>query len=98
ISETAGGYMDKDLISACQMFLVPASILFAALGVAGTEQLKTLVSVMGLATSAIWAVRVWLWSTLAPVDRNTALILAFLFVVAWVIARAAHARLWWLRG
>jgi len=45
--------MDKDLISACQMFLVPASILFAALGVAGTEQLKTLVSVMGLATSAV---------------------------------------------
>jgi hypothetical protein len=90
--------MDTNLISACQMFLVPASILFAALGVASTEQLKTLVSVMGLATSAVWAVRVWLWSGLTPVDSRTAGTLAFIFVAAWIIALLAHARLWYLRG
>ena len=90
--------MDKDLISACQMFLVPASILFAALGVASTEQLKTLVSVMGLATSSVWAVRIWLWGSLSPVDSRTALTLALVFVVAWTVALVAHARLWYLRG
>jgi len=90
--------MDKDLISACQMFLVPASILFAALGVASTEQLKTLVSVMGLATSGVWAVRIWLWGGLSPADSRTALTLALVFVVAWIVALIAHARLWYLRG
>jgi hypothetical protein len=33
--------MKPELISACQMFLVPSTIMFAALGI--TEGLKTLV-------------------------------------------------------
>jgi len=33
--------MDDKLIAACQMFLAPATILFAALGLAATEALKT---------------------------------------------------------
>jgi len=33
--------MDEKLVAACQMFLAPATILFAALGMATTEALKT---------------------------------------------------------
>jgi hypothetical protein len=33
--------MDEKLVAACQMFLVPATILFAALAVATREALKT---------------------------------------------------------
>jgi hypothetical protein len=56
------------LLAACQMFLVPASILFGALGVATTEPLKTAISLMGLATSAVWFSRVWLWTGLEEID------------------------------
>ena len=86
--------MDKDLISACQMFLVPASILFAALGVATSEPLKTLVSLMGVLTSSIWVARVALWRGLPPVDRNTALPLGCIFATAWIVALIAHAWRW----
>lgn len=44
----------SELISACAMFLVPASILFAALGVAPTETLKAPISAMGFATAVVW--------------------------------------------
>ncbi len=86
--------MPTDLINACQMFLVPCAILFAALGVAPTEQLKTLISVMGTATSGIWVFRIWLWSGLFPMDRYTTLALATIFLVAWVMSLIVHARLW----
>ncbi len=87
--------MKAELIMACQMFLVPSTILFAALGVAATEQLKTLISFMGLATSSTWFFRVLLWTDLARVDRRTALTLAGIFVAAWFVALIAHARLWY---
>jgi hypothetical protein len=44
--------MNVALIYACQMFLIPSTILFAALGAARTEGLKILVSIMGLVTKA----------------------------------------------
>lgn len=86
--------MDRDLSAACQMFLVPATILFGALGVAGSEALKTLISLMGLVTSFVWSVRICIWRTLAPIDRNTALTLASTFVAAWLVALIAHAWRW----
>ena len=67
--------MQANLINACQMFLVPSVILFAALGVAPTEQLKTLLSVMGTATSGVWLLRIWLWTGLGPADRYTTIAL-----------------------
>ncbi len=86
--------MNANLISTCHLFLIPASILFGALGVAGTEQLKTLVSFMGLATSVVWVVRLHLMENLPRVDIITALTLAYIFVVAWVVALIAHAVRW----
>jgi hypothetical protein len=47
------------------MFLILATILFAALAAASTEQLKTLLSTMGLLTSAIWLLRMSLWTDLS---------------------------------
>jgi hypothetical protein len=86
--------MDPTLISACEMFLVPATILFAALSVANTEQLKTLVSLMGLVTSGVWLTQVWLWQGLSRLDQGSALALAGIFTGAWLIALVAHGRLW----
>jgi hypothetical protein len=83
-----------ELIAACQMFLVPGSILFGALALANTQPLKTLISVMGLVTSGVWFYRVWFWSGLTQMDRNTALTLAGVFAVAWLVAMVGNAALW----
>ena len=86
--------MNQQLISACQMFLVPASILFAAIGVANTVQVKTLVSLMGLITSLIWFIRISLWGGLGLTDLLSTLILAGAFLVSWIVAFVAHLCLW----
>jgi hypothetical protein len=77
--------MNETLISACQMFLIPATILFGALGVANSYALKLLVCVMGAATTGLWLYRVWYWTGLSLMDRRTALGLAGLFVAAWIV-------------
>jgi hypothetical protein len=43
--------MNETLISACTMFLVPATLLFGALGVANSSFLKMLVCLLGVATT-----------------------------------------------
>jgi hypothetical protein len=84
-----------DLIAACQMFLVPASILFGALALAGTPPLRILISLMGVVTSGVWLYRVWFWPGLSQLDRNTVLILAGSFTVAWFSLLASHALTWY---
>jgi hypothetical protein len=86
--------MNADLSAACQMFLIPANILFAALSAGITHQLKTLLSTIGLLTSAIWFWRIWVWTELHVSDRYAALALAGIFVIAWLIALPVHAY-WW---
>jgi hypothetical protein len=77
--------MNATLITACQMFLVPSTIMFAALAVAKTEELKTVVSFMGGAMSALWLYRVLNWDTpLSQIDREVAYVLSGAFLVAWV--------------
>jgi hypothetical protein len=82
--------MDKDLISASQMFLLPASILFTALGVAETEGLKTGVSAIGFVISAAWFWRVWVWTPLPSADRNAALAFSGIFALASIVAFFVH--------
>ena len=97
--------MNEIVASTCQLFLVPAAILFGALGVATTEQLKTLVSIMGLITSGLWAARIWL---LVPATTNTlpldgipvidirfGLALAIIFVLAYTVSTFAHCKAWY---
>jgi hypothetical protein len=86
--------MNQLLIMACQMFLVPATILFAALGVAPTESLKTLISAMGIATSGVWYYRIMVWTGLEPADNTTARLLAGLFLLAWTLSFLVHLYRW----
>ena len=76
--------MNETLIAACKMFLVPATLLFAAQGVANTRGLKFLVCLMGVATTGLWLYRVWFWTGLSVMDRRVALGLAGLYAMAWV--------------
>jgi hypothetical protein len=89
--------MGKDLIAACQMFLVPMTILFAAIALARTEQLKTLISIMGLCTALAWLGAVHWWPTLSPNEYWAAGGLAFVFAAAWFISALAHF-IRWLSG
>jgi hypothetical protein len=89
-----GDPMDAKLVAACQMFLVPASIIFAALGVATSEALKTLLSAIGVVVSTAWLYRLYRWTGLPSADANTAWALADVFFVASVISVGVHLRLW----
>ena len=94
--------MNESLVAACQLFLVPSSILFAALGVAKTDQLKTMISVMGFATCLLWIVRLHILlstqSGVTPavpyIDIYFGLALAYIFALAYMVSIIAHALLW----
>ena len=76
--------MNETLVATCQMFLVPATILFAAVGVANTRFVKLLVCLLGVAITALWIYRIWLWTGLSLVDRRTGLGIAGMFAFCWV--------------
>lgn len=76
--------MNETLISACQMFLVPATLLFGALGVANTRGLKFLVCLLGIATAGLWLYRIWFWTGLSILDRRVGLGLSGLYALAWL--------------
>ncbi|MBR1190350.1 hypothetical protein JQ634_02755 [Bradyrhizobium sp. AUGA SZCCT0240] len=77
--------MNETLISACTMFLIPATLLFGALGVANSSFLKMLVCLLGIATTGLWLYRIWWWTNLSLTDRRTALGLAGMFACAWLV-------------
>ena len=84
--------MNETLISACQMFLIPATILFAAVGVPNGQGLKLLICLMGVATTGLWAYRVWYWVGLSVMDRRTALALAGMYALAWILTLLIHLK------
>jgi hypothetical protein len=67
------------------MFLVPATLLFGALGVANSSFLKMLVCLLGAATAGLWLYRIWWWTGLSLLDRRTALGLAGMYAFAWLV-------------
>ena len=77
--------MNETLISACMLFLIPATLLFGALGVASSSFLKMLVCLLGVATTGLWLYRIWWWTNLSLMDRRTALGLAGMYAVAWLL-------------
>jgi hypothetical protein len=77
--------VNETLVSTCQMFLVPLTILFAAVGVANTRFVKLLVCALGVAIAALWIWRIWLWTGLSLVDRRTGIGLAGGFALCWVL-------------
>jgi hypothetical protein len=74
------------------MFLVPLTILFAAVGVANSRFVKLLVCLLGVAVAALWIYRVWLWTGLSIVDRRTAVGLAGMFAACWVLTLFAQLK------
>lgn len=99
--------MRAELISTCQLFLVPSAIMFAALGVAGSEGLKTVICAMGAATSDIWIWTIWRWkdvmpadpqAVVSPSDTRPVLVLSILFAVAWGICFWVHLGYGWAYG
>jgi hypothetical protein len=84
--------MGKNVIDECQMFLVPATILFGALGLASTDPLKALLSAMGLLIAAIWCYRGIQWSETK--DKITSAGLAAIFVVGGAISTLVHLYNW----
>jgi hypothetical protein len=66
--------VNETLVSTSQMFLVPLTILFAAVGVANTRFVKLLVCLLGVAIAALWLL-----------DRRTGVGLAGLFALCWVL-------------
>ena len=77
--------LNETLVATCQMFLVPATILFAAVGVANTRFVKLLVCLLGVAITALWIYRIWLWTGLSLIDRRTGIGIAGLFGFCWVL-------------
>jgi predicted membrane channel-forming protein YqfA (hemolysin III family) len=77
------------------MFLVPTTILFAALSAGITHQLKTLLSAVGFLTSLVWLVQIYIWNGLAGSAKFSGYSLSIIFLIAWGIALVAHA-CWWV--
>lgn len=83
------------LKSIADLFLVPSGVLIAALGVAGSEPLKTGVSAIGLLLAALWV-----WSTIGSNKNSTTnfesslLILPWIFGILWLVSLVVHSRLW----
>ena len=97
--------MNELLVAACNLFLVPSSILFGALGVARTDPLKTMISAMGLVTCILWAVRLHMIlganaqgaaNAIPIIDVYFGLALAYTFALAYLVSLIAHGRLWQL--
>jgi hypothetical protein len=87
--------MNDTLIHACEMFLLPTTILFLAFAMAPSERLKALISALGVITSIIWAFHIIFWTgILTSVDFASSLILSLIFLVAWAIVAYPHARSW----
>jgi hypothetical protein len=74
--------VNETLIHACEMFLIPATILFVALALAPTDKLKQLIAILGVLTSLIWLFRILFWTgVLTSVDFTVTFILALIFLV-----------------
>lgn len=88
--------MPKELISTYQMFLVPASILFTALGVARTEGLKSGISAIGVALSLVWGATILCWNEppLTVAQWYIALCMPAIFLVISIISLVVHLYLY----
>ena len=90
--------MKQELISTCQMFLIPSTIMFAALGVAGSEALKSLICGAGAFTSLVWFWTINRWSNpdvhfaWPQADTAPVWVLSLFFLLAWAGCLIAHIR------
>jgi hypothetical protein len=71
--------MNPELTAMCQMFLFPASVLVAGIGIARTEWLKVGISLIGMVQGGVWIYRINVWPDLSQPDWITAMVLASIF-------------------
>ena len=87
--------MTPELSAACQMFITLMAILFVALAVATTEELRALLAAMVLGISILFFVRVWIGRELLLIaDKYTSFGLALIFLVAALLSVFVHGRQW----
>jgi len=87
--------MNDTLIHACEMFLIPTTILFVVLALAPTEELKQLISTLGLLISVVWIFRILFWTgVLTSIDFAVTFTLALIFLAAWAVVLYGHSRRW----
>jgi hypothetical protein len=84
--------MNDTLVSANLMFLVPATLLFGAHGVAAGHGMRFLVCLLGVGVAGLWLYRIWFWTGLSLADRHTALGLSGLYAAAWVVTLLAQIK------
>ncbi|MET0221770.1 MAG: hypothetical protein ABW213_14030 [Tardiphaga sp.] len=77
--------MNDSLIAVCQLFLIPLTILFAAVGVANARLVKLLVCVLATGLAGLWLYRIYLWTGLSVIDRRTGYGLAGGFALCWLL-------------
>jgi len=90
--------MITQVSAALQMFLIPISILVAAIAIARTDVLKTLISLLALGVALLCLVRVWTWKEISFGDRSTAILLALIFIVATAACAFVYGRACSRRG
>ena len=81
---------ESELVAACQMFMVPLTILFAALGVSSTHGLKAGISLVGCATSVVWALAIAYWPQTTPLEQWCLTALAAIFAIVMLISFVYH--------
>ncbi len=77
--------MNDSLIAVCQLFLIPLTILFAAVGVANSRFVKLLVCLLATGLAALWLYRLYLWTGLSVIDRRTGYGLSGGFALCWAL-------------
>ena len=82
--------MNLELTAMCQMFLFPASVLVAGIGIARTEWLKVGISLIGIVQGGVWIYRKNVWPDLSQPDWITAMVLASVFFLGAVCSLILH--------
>jgi hypothetical protein len=88
---------DLNIVKATEIFLVPASILVGALGVAQTEGLKTGISALALILSLLWGVCILDAYRLADSTLRSCILIWMpaLFLICWSVSFVFHGRRYW---
>ena len=82
-----------NLFDTCQLFLIPATIFFAALGVAKTEMLKAAISLLALAVSLLWCFAMFLEFEEGKELWRYAFGVSLFFLLTWFACFIAHMSL-----
>ena len=82
-----------NLFDTCQLFLIPATIFFGALGVARTEMLKAAISLLGSAVSVLWCFAMFLEFDEGIEVWWYAFCVSLFFLLTWLACFIAHVSL-----